>query len=117
MKSVLRKMQIDNQAFLYRVTSLNAHWVKLKIWSASQGSKNNLIQVRLRFDDPWLNLPELYLSSSEERNQFALEPITPKQVRQIIEAAIAAGWDTRLARENTFYDGQDDLLLKTEEAF
>jgi hypothetical protein len=116
-KGALRKIQIEDQAFLFRVTSLNDHWIKLKIWSSSYGSKNNLIQVRLRFDDPWLNYQELFYSSPEERKNFALTPVTPKLVRQIIEAAITLGWDIKLAKETIFFDWANGQMKLTADPF
>lgn len=102
-KGALRKIQIEDQEFLFRVISLNDHWIKLKIWSSSYGSKNNLIQARLRFDDPWLNYQELFYSSLEERKTFALTPVTPKLVRQI--------------KATIFFDWHNGQLILTAEPF
>lgn len=50
-------------------------------------------EVRFRFDDPWLNYGPMSSTARERFSQiWALQPVTPGQVAQVIEIARKKGW-------------------------
>lgn len=56
------------------------------------------LEVQIRYDDPWLNFGPIITAPPEQVHTiFQLAPITPGQVRTMIEAALTAGWDPESA--------------------
>jgi hypothetical protein len=51
------------------------------------------VHVLLRFDDPWLNLPDFFHALPEQGAElFVMEPVTPHLVERLIRSISAAGW-------------------------
>lgn len=92
--SALRPISIDNVNYVWRVRSLGPHAVALSVWLVQKSRGNQELRVRVRFDDPWLNYGPIITAPPERvREVFVLEPLTPARVRQIILAALQAGWN------------------------
>ncbi len=91
--SPLRTITIEGVSYAWRVRRLDAHTITLSVWLARKTSTNQELRVRLRFDDPWLNYgPIITAPPKRVQEAFALQPLTPARVRQIILAALQAGW-------------------------
>lgn len=111
-KGVLRRLTVDCEQFLWRVTQIDRHWLKIKIWSASYRSKNTYFEVRVRFDDYWDNHEEINSTPTEQlADKFVLEPITPHRIRNWIELAKESGWDHKSARHFLSFEWNDHLLV------
>jgi hypothetical protein len=92
-----RKIKLGNETYLYQVTRLTSEKIKLKVWLLSSRNKNNCLQVKILFHDPWINFGSLITASQKEINSlFQLKSITPQTVKEIIEAAIARGWNSTI---------------------
>lgn len=51
------------------------------------------MEVRVAFDDPWLNYgPIITAPSDRVAEAFAVAPVTPRLVAELIRAALATGW-------------------------
>lgn len=60
----------------------------------SSKNKNNFLQVQISFHDPWLNFGSLIIASKKTiSSSLQLQPMTPKIVKEVIECAIAKGWN------------------------
>jgi hypothetical protein len=91
--SPLRAITIDGIRYAWRVRRLDAHTITLSVWLAPKATTNQELRVHLRFDDPWLNYGPIITAPPERVQEiFALQPLTPARVRQIILAALQAGW-------------------------
>lgn len=92
--SALRSITIGHVNYVWRVRSLGLDAVALNVWLAQKARSNQELCVRVRFDDPWLNYGLIITAPPERvREVFVLEPLTPARVRQIILAALQAGWN------------------------
>ncbi len=113
-KGELRRLTVDHDQFLWRVIQIDRHWLRVKVWSASYGSKNNSFEVRVRFDDYWDNLQEIVSTPTEQlADKFALEPVTPRRIRNWIELAKESGWNHKLARQILSFDWTDRQLVNS----
>ena len=113
----LRKIHIDGSDYYWLVQRLNPHYVLLKVWFAQSGKNSQYIQVRVRFDDPWLNYGPLITAPVEKVQEvFRLRPITPAIVRQIIQAVLKQGWQVgeKGVPLNFTWDDQKGLLPATD---
>jgi hypothetical protein len=92
--SALRPITIETTSYVWRVHRHSPSAVTLSVWLAQKSRANQELRVRVRFDDPWLNYGPIITAPPERvREVFALEPLTPARVRQIILAALQAGWN------------------------
>lgn len=67
-------------------------YVTLKVFSAMNRAGQR-VEVRFRFDDPWLNYGPMITTPREHFSQvWSLNPVTPGKVAQVIEAARKEGW-------------------------
>jgi hypothetical protein len=74
------------------VNHVDAAHVAVRVWRAA-ARRGCPLEVRVRFDDPWLNWPELLGASAVKVAEvFVLEPVTPPLVERLIRSGIAAGW-------------------------
>lgn len=93
MAAHLRRISIGAAVYLWRIQRVDERYVMLRVWAVSRRRRDFPLELRLRFDDPWLNYGPILTASPEQRAaHFQLNPITPANVRQIILAALAAGW-------------------------
>ncbi|MCU0493807.1 MAG: hypothetical protein MUD01_19625 [Chloroflexaceae bacterium] len=89
----LRRMTIGANRYLWRIQRLDAHYVMLRVWAESRPRRLFPLEVRLRYDDPWVNYgPIITIPPERWQELFQLEPVTPRMVREIIEAALAMEW-------------------------
>jgi hypothetical protein len=79
-------------------------YVVARIWLGGEGGGAARLDVRLRFDDPWLNYGEMLttVAATPERLDeiFDLRPVTPGIVASIIGQALSHGWNPK-ARGST----------------
>lgn len=110
-----RKIVIGTRRYAWVVRRIDAHYLVLRVWPGERQRKDFPLEVRLRFDDPWLNFGELLASPPERRGEvFQLAPVTPHMVRGTIEAALAAGWASAHPRDHRRFDrGPDGALTPT----
>lgn len=113
----LRRLSIESTHYLWRIRRLDEQYVMLKVWTESRSRRDFPLEVRLRFDDPWLNLGTIITAPPERVQEvFQLTPITPVIVREIIEAAIRAGWaPLSPTRDQRFEWNQANGLIRLEE--
>ncbi|UOF14421.1 hypothetical protein IEQ11_22310 [Lysobacter capsici] len=111
-----RLMTIGTAVYLWIVRSMDPQHVVLKVWSRQRGRKDFPLEVRFRFDDPWLNYGPIITTPSERRHEFfELAPVTPKMVCWAIDAAIAAGWNPEQPREHRLFErGLNGDLLSAQ---
>ena len=90
----LRRISIASVQYFWRVASIDPQHVLLKVWAANRSRRDFPLEVRLRFDDPWLNFGPIVTAPPERVHEvFQLAPITPAVVREIVEVALHAGWN------------------------
>ena len=88
----LRTLRIDDAEYRWVVRHRDAHRVELRVWPADP-TRGVCVQVLVRFDDPWLNYPELLLASPEQRvGWFVFAPVTPRLVEHVVHLVTASGW-------------------------
>lgn len=112
-KKPLRRIVIGTTAYLWLVRRLDASYVMLRVWAAARNRRDFPLEVRLRYDDPWLNFGEIITATPEQRKAaFQLVPLTPALVRQIIDAAIRSGWNPLNPADHRRFewDGVDQLV-------
>lgn len=109
----LRRLQINDVAYVWEVSSLDAHHVLLEVALAQQKHWDRGLHVRVRFDDPWRNYGPLISGDLERIAQaFVLRPVTPGLVRQIILAAREQGWQPESAKKSWQAEWTDQDKLR-----
>ncbi len=84
MKKKVRKIVVADKEYAWLVSPIDQNYVRLKVWHADAKSIP-WFQVHYRFDDPWLNFPEIAGTDSKDvDNHFQLKPIQPKHVAKFI---------------------------------
>ncbi len=108
-----RKIVIDNTRYAWVVRRVDAQHLVLRVWPGERTRKDFPLEVRLRFDDPWLNFGEILVAPPASRGDvFQLAPVTPRTVRETIEAAKAAGWASGHPRDHRLFErGADGALV------
>lgn len=103
---------MDGSAYIWRVKRLDGHYLLLRVWSAQKGHGHQELQVRVRFDDPWLNYGPLLTAPPERIPEvFVLDPITPSRVRLVILAALKLGWQPNQADKALAFEWREDAGL------
>jgi hypothetical protein len=113
----LRKIAIDGVVYRWRVQTLDPQHVLLHVVLATDRGNRSPLEVRIRFDDPWLNYGLLITATSQQIQQnFALEPVTPRQVRAIILSAREQGWQPERDHNawRGFWQSEDEQLVSEE---
>ena len=111
MKDV-RAISVDGSAYIWRVKRLDGHLLLLRVWSAQKAHGHQELQVRVRFDDPWLNYGPLLTAPPERIAEvFVLEPITPSRVRLMILDALKLGWQPNQADKALAFEWREDARL------
>jgi len=87
MKSKIRGIVVQGASFNWNVKSLDSNFICLRIWIDGIKSKP-WIQIRYRYDDPWIHFGELVTGGKKAQEVFKMKPIKPKLVAEIIEIAI-----------------------------
>ncbi|MEU9828013.1 hypothetical protein [Micromonospora chersina] len=87
-----RRISVDGVDYRWTVRHADPGHVVVRVWHAATGRGAGL-EVLVAFDDPWLNFgPIITAPSDRVAEVFALEPVTPRLVAALIQAAVAAGW-------------------------
>jgi hypothetical protein len=93
----VRRLTVGGRAWGWRVRRDGAPYpghVIVRVWADGQGGGAAKLDVRVRFDDPWLNYgPMITAPPDRAAEVFATAPVTPKLVAAAITQALAAGWD------------------------
>src|SRR5262245_24625899 len=93
----VRRIVVDGRTYRWRVRQADDRFVDLRLWR--DGDRVAIADVRIRFDDPWLRFPEMahMLSATPDRfrQAFALDPVRPHQVAELIRACVARAESNR----------------------
>jgi hypothetical protein len=93
----VRRIVVDGQTYGWRVWMADENFVSLRLWR--DGDRVPIADVRLPFDDPWLLFPEMahVYSRMPDRfpDRFALDPVRPYQVAELIRACVGHGGPRR----------------------
>lgn len=113
----LRQITVDATRYAWIVARIDPNHVVLRVWAAERGRRDFPLEVRLRYDDPWLNYGPIITAPPERRDAvFQLEPVTPGVVRRTIEAAMAAGWGPHHPPDPRLFEmGPDGGLVPTDD--
>lgn len=93
MKSKLRKINVGNRIFYWRVGGADEEgYILLKIWIPDL-KHQPWITVKYRYDDPWINFGDIVAARTDEQKDklkeiFQFNPMTPKKVATAILFAI-----------------------------
>ncbi len=89
----IRQITVGMTRYVWVVRRLDESHVILRVWSAERNRRDRPLEVRVRYDDPWLNYGPILTAPPDRREHvFQLVPVTPGMVRETIEAAVAMGW-------------------------
>lgn len=90
-----RKIHVAGEDYLFVIRRSHdgyPGYVMLKVFSPLNRSGQR-IEVRFRFDDPWMNYGPMISTPRERFSKiWAVDPVTPGQVAQVIEVARNKGW-------------------------
>jgi hypothetical protein len=112
----LRQITIGSTCYLWIVKRVDAHYIVLRAWARDRKRRDYPLEVRLRYDDPWLNFGAIITAPPDKRDTvFQLVPITPASVRSIIESAIDAGWGPHHPPDRRHFDRLADGELVPSE--
>ncbi|AKJ43054.1 Uncharacterised protein [Pragia fontium] len=92
MKNKLRKIQVDDISFFWRVLwdqdAANGDFLFLRVWIAGHKVKP-WITVHYQYHNPWFFYGEIITTpESERQSHFQLNALMPKQVAGIIRSAM-----------------------------
>ncbi|WLQ15353.1 hypothetical protein O5O45_05395 [Hahella aquimaris] len=113
MKSKLRKISVNELTFNYAIShekclKEEAGYLRLTVWPSD--NKSQKLIVITRFDDPWLNFGPLISCPPEKApNLFELRPVTPAEVRKVIESAQEKGWPASPKSHEVLFEWDRDL--------
>ena len=83
MKPKVRKIVVDLNTYVWGVTELDWHTVNIKVWV--KGNKRvPWFEVKKKFDDPWLNFPELSKGELKSDKESST-PVTPSLIESYIK--------------------------------
>jgi len=88
MKNKIRKIVVKNNCYAWNIKSINANFIGLRIWLENDRSKP-WIQLKYKYNDPWLHYGEILAAGNKAPDIFALKPIRPELVAAVIESVIA----------------------------
>ena len=111
MKTKVRSLSVDGVSYVWRVKRLDPQHVLLRVWPAQNARQCQELHACIRFDDPWLNYGPLLTAPPERIAEvFVLDPITPSRVRDVILAALRAGWQPNLSGRSLPFEWSPDGL-------
>ncbi|MEU6076770.1 hypothetical protein [Micromonospora sp. NPDC047074] len=91
-KTRIRTIRVDDVDYRWNVRAVDPHHVVVRVWHLAT-SRNTRLEVRVPFDDPWLNFgPIITTPATRVSEVFAVAPVTPQTVAELIRAALATGW-------------------------
>ncbi|AZZ91613.1 hypothetical protein EUZ85_13100 [Hahella sp. KA22] len=112
MKSKLRKISVSGLTFNYVIShetrlKEDIGYLRITVWPFD--NKSQKLIVTTRFDDPWLNFGPLISCPPEKAHEiFELRPITPAEVRKVIESAQENGWPASAKSRETLFEWDRD---------
>ncbi|NBE79869.1 hypothetical protein [Micromonospora rubida] len=87
-----RMIRVDGVDYQWVVRHVDAGHVAVMVRHIATG-RGTQLEVQVAFDDPWLNYgPIITAPPDRVAEVFALAPVTPQLVAELIQAALAAGW-------------------------
>ncbi|SCL28472.1 hypothetical protein GA0074692_2545 [Micromonospora pallida] len=87
-----RRIHVDGVDYRWMVRHVDPGHVVVRVWHTTTG-RGTPLEVRVAYDDPWLNYGPIITTPSEQAAEvFALTPVTPQLVADLIRAALTAGW-------------------------
>lgn len=87
-----RRIRVDGVDYRWTVRHADPGHVVVRVWHAATRRGTGL-EVLVAFDDPWLNFGPIVTAPSDRVAEvFALEPVTPRLVAALVQAAVAEGW-------------------------
>jgi hypothetical protein len=113
-KKAIRKLVMENESFSWTVmpklSCRQSDYVYVGIWLT--GHNGQKLNVKIRFDDPWLNFGEMITCRDKDNfNQiFETRPITPSIVRKIISIALDNDWTPHDKNSEIFYEFKRDTM-------
>lgn len=87
MKSKLRTIIVDGQAFKTNIRKVSPDFVCLRIWLPDYLSRP-YAQVRYLFNDPWLYFPERVADGGANQHKFQQQPIKPNLIAKLIRQIV-----------------------------
>ena len=102
MKSKIREINVDSCTYVWRVTELDWHTIRLKVWIKGN-KKFPWFIVEKKFDDPWINFPELCKGKIKSDIESST-PVTP---------GLVAAYIKELKRQKMESSGNAPIFLKT----
>ena len=85
MKKALRRIVVGGIGYRWLVQGAGEDYVVLRIWAADRPRRDFPLEIRLRCDNVWLHF------GAPQPDPVFLN-LTPRDVRALVEAALAAGW-------------------------
>jgi hypothetical protein len=86
-------------------------YVLVRIWPRGAGGDAARLDVRVRFDDPWLNFgPIVTAPAARVAEVFQLAPVTPRLVAAAIAQALARNWNPDARGTTTTWGWRDGAL-------
>ncbi|MCI4066829.1 hypothetical protein MRQ36_31420 [Micromonospora sp. R77] len=98
-----RRIRVDGVDYRWTVRRIDAGHVLCRIWGVRPG-RSCPLEVRVAFDDPWLNYGPIITAPPEQvADRFALAPVTPQLVAELIRAALTSdrGRDHLVEKDST----------------
>lgn len=93
-KQRVRRIVVDGQVYRWRARPVDPHWIAVRVWR--DGARVPLADLRIPFDDPWLNHPVMLLAARQSPERFgelfAAEPVGPRHVADLIRAGAGQDW-------------------------
>ncbi|MEV4754389.1 hypothetical protein AB0J86_04620 [Micromonospora sp. NPDC049559] len=89
-----RRIRVDDVEYGWAVRRADPGRVVVTVWPLAPGGAP--VEFQVDFDDPWLNYgPIITTPADRVAEVFALDPVTPRLVAELIREAVADGWRVR----------------------
>ncbi|MEU2615334.1 hypothetical protein ABZ570_27715 [Micromonospora sp. NPDC007271] len=96
-KQRVRRIVVDGGVYRWRVRPVDPHWLTVRVWR--DGERIPLADMRIPFDDPSVNYPEMLVAARHAPERFdelfAREPVGPGHVADLIRLCAGQEWRCR----------------------
>ncbi|SCF31912.1 hypothetical protein GA0074695_5532 [Micromonospora viridifaciens] len=96
-KQRVRRIVVDGEVYRWRVRPVDPHWLTVRVWR--DGERTPMADLRIPFDDPWVNYPVMLLAARHAPERFdevfAREPVGPRHVANLIRVCVSQEWRCR----------------------